>query len=152
VGHPVGFAYSPASQLLTALSGASGQQIDIDDQDECVLSFEGQIDVVLAQAPGTQVLSLRSALTPPGWPIGPALMRGALALNYTSMPAGCAIALEDTASQLVLLALVDAERTLPDALLSLLAEFVEIVPRLRETFEAAQGAVDPPMVGTGVTS
>jgi hypothetical protein len=128
--------------LLVALSDALGQPIDVDDQDECVLVFDGPVDVVLAQAPGTQVLSLRSALTTAGWPIGPRLLQEALALNYTSMPAGCAIALDDTAPQLVLLAAVDAERTLPDALLSLLADFVALVPQLRESFEALRGAAD----------
>jgi hypothetical protein len=137
-------------QLLSALSDALGQPIDIDEEDECVLEFEGPVEVVLAQAPDAEVLSFRSALTGAGQPLEPELLRRALAFNYTSMPPGCSIALDDTAPQLVLVALVDAERTSPDALLSVLSGFVELVPQLRKWCEAAQGAVEPETGDMGV--
>jgi predicted PhzF superfamily epimerase YddE/YHI9 len=144
------FAQSPSSALLGALSDALGQAIALDGEEECVLEFEQGVEVLLAQATQAQVLSLRSALTPAGQPIEPAQLHKALALNYTSMPPGIAIALEEASAQLVLVALVDAQRTPADDFLSLLSEFVALVPQLRDGAGEPQAGAGLAPDGMGV--
>ncbi|MBC7603637.1 MAG: type III secretion system chaperone [Ramlibacter sp.] len=133
---------SSSTQLVCALAEALGQPVDIDDNDECVLEFEGLVDVVLAQTVNSQVLSLRSAISQAS-PLEPQLMQWALALNFTSMLPGCAIAFDDAEKQLALVALIDADHVSPDHFLSLLAGFVAMVPQLREQCETLAEHPDP---------
>jgi len=140
---------SPLSQLLNALSDALGQAVGMDEHDECVIEFDEAVEVVLAQVPDTQVLSLRSALTTAGQPLERDLLQKALAFNYTDMPPGCAIALDQASQQLVMVALVDADRTCADDFLTLLSGMVELVPQLRESFETPRYPAESAMEGIG---
>ncbi|MRD48880.1 CesT family type III secretion system chaperone [Caenimonas koreensis] len=142
------FSPSSPSQLVSALSDALGQPVGIDDGDECVIEFDGDVQVVLAQTASAQVLSLRSDISAAG-AADPRLMQWALELNYTSMLPGCAIASDDAAQQLVLVALVDADFVSSDQLLSLLAGFVQLVPQLREQYETLVREGAPPAAYMG---
>lgn len=137
---------SSLSNLLGALSEAIAQSIDIDEREECVLEFEGAVEVVLAQARDGHVLSFRSPVTPAGQPLEIARLHQALAFNYTrmhtSMPLGCAIALDEASSQLLLVGMVDADRTPAEDFLSVLSQVIELVPPLRESFDAPRPPSD----------
>jgi hypothetical protein len=134
-----GLLHSPASHLLDALSDAVGRSVALDDGQECVLEFDEQIEVALAWTHEPQVLSLCSALSVAGEPLDIALLQVVLSLNYSSMPPGYTIALDESNRQLVLVAMIDAESTSADHFLSLVAGFLELVPRLREQCAAAHG-------------
>lgn len=132
-----------AAQLLAALSQSLGYAISLSDRQECILEFEGPAIVTLSQAEHPSLLSVRSDLTAPAQPIDAMLMRLALGLNFTHMPAGCSIALDEVRHCLSLVATVDADATSPDVFLLMLAGFVELLPQLREPFGATQQVVAP---------
>lgn len=120
---------------MSALSEALGQPVGIDDGDECVLEFDGAVEVVLAQTASAQVLSLRSAISEQG-PHDLTLMQWALALNFTTMLPGCALAFDEVTQQLELVSLVDASHVSPDQFLSILDGFVTMIPQLRDQYDA----------------
>ena len=139
-----GSALSPTSDLLEGLADAIGQPVSIDERNECVIEFDGPVDVVIAQAQDPDVLSVRSAITPLGEPLPAELLEEVLALNFTNMPPGYAIALDGSSAQLMLLALVDAQHTSRDHFLSLVAGLLELVPALREHCALAATAIESP--------
>ena len=128
-----GFVHSPVSLLMSALSDALGQPVDLEaEDDECLLEFDGGTELAFAHMRETQFLSIRSPITGAGLTLTPAILQQALALNYTSLPPGYCIALDEVNGQLMLVALVDADHTPPEHFLSLTAGFLELVPALRE--------------------
>ena len=108
----MGRALPETSQsLLSALSEAIGEEILFEGGQECELAFENGVELVLAQAGDENVLSLRSPLTPAGQLLDTDVLHVALALNYTHLPPGYDIALDDASGRLMVLALVDATST-----------------------------------------
>lgn len=141
---------SAVSQLLSALSQSLGYVIAMGEREECVLEFDGPIEVVLSRAQHPSLLSVRSELTPAGQPIDAMLMRLALALNFTHMPAGCAIALDEARQCLALVATIDADACAPEQFLLMLSGFIELAPQLRQPFESTSQEVAPFFGATGV--
>jgi hypothetical protein len=118
--------------LLSALSEAVGEEIALESDQECVLEFGEDIELVIAAAAQQELLSLRSPLTRVGQPLDAELLHAALALNYTHLPPGCDIALDDASNRLMLLALVDTKSTPPELFLDIVARFMDLVPALRQ--------------------
>ena len=121
----------PFDSWITALRGALGRPIEWDGQSELVLDFEGDIEVVLAPVPDTDLLAARSPLTFEGHAVSPAMLRAALELNYTRVAPGFTIALEPGSEQLVLLAAMPPPLVTQEAMTDLLAAFLQLVPHLR---------------------
>ena len=116
---------------IAALSGALGRPIEWDGQSECVLDFDGDIEVVLAAVPETDLLGARAPLTFEGDAVSPAMLRAALESNYSRFAPGFAIALEPGTGQLVLIAALPPAMVTQEGLTDLLAALLQIVPHLR---------------------
>lgn len=127
--------------LLAALSDAVGQAVALDANGECGIEFEPCVEVVVAQAQDGALLTLRSALSPEAQLPDASALCTALALNYTSMPPGFSIALDESTGQLFLVTVVEAAATSPDEFVSRVAAFVQLVPavRARCDCEASRG-------------
>ena len=141
-----GVPESSVFSLVCALSEAIGQPILLDAQGECAMEFaapgnpastgnadpDATVEVVFAQAPDPDILSVRCALASVGQPPEGELFEAALTLNYTSVPCGYSIGFDPASRQLVLVALIDASQLSADAFFEHLAGFLELVPQLRE--------------------
>ncbi|MES2633531.1 MAG: CesT family type III secretion system chaperone [Pseudomonadota bacterium] len=136
---------SSVLSLVSALSDAIGQPLQLDARGECAMEFNGPgepttkpvIDVVLARAADPEILSIRSQITQPGQVLQVELLELALGLNYTRVPPGYCIALDPSSRQLMLVALFDAERVSQDEFLHAIAGFLELIPQLRQECVAA---------------
>lgn len=136
--------------LLSALSDAIGQALALDANGECALEFEGAVELVIAHAAGSDVLSVRSALTDVGLSLDANQLQLALSLNYTHMPPGYSVALDPATRQLVLVALIDFTATSQDDFLRLTAGFLDLTPELRAHCAAPLAGTQPStLVGTG---
>jgi hypothetical protein len=120
--------------LLAGLSAALGQSLTRDRTGQCVLLFEGDVEVVLAATEGgITVRSALLALTP-----GSAAM--ALEMNYGQLPPRLWVALDRRSGLLVLFTLVETGQLTADTLVSLVAETVGLVPQLRAHFAGNEAA------------
>lgn len=154
-----GVPESSVFSLVCALSEAIGQPILLDARGECAMEFatlanadpDATVEVVFAQAPDPDILSVRCALATVGQPPECELLEAALTLNYTSIPPGYSIALDPESHQLVLIALIDAARLSAEDFLAHVAGFLELVPQMRGELNRspADSAVHE-MVGLGV--
>jgi hypothetical protein len=116
---------------LAELSAALGQSVSFDKSDQSVLLFDGDVEVVLTDA--ADLVSVRSVLLPPT----PQRTAMSLALNYGQLPPGVAVALDQESGLLVLFGYAETANPSPDALVSLVARVVDLVPEVRTKLAAA---------------
>ena len=157
-----GVPESSVFSLVSALSEAIGQPIALDARGECAMEFadpsnsgdadpDATVEIVFAQAPDPDILSVRCALATVGHPPKCELLEAALTLNYTSVPPGYSIALDPASHQLVLIALIDATQLSAEDFLAQVSGFLELVPQMRDelTCSPVDSAVHE-MIGLGV--
>lgn len=117
--------------LLAALSAALGQQVDLDRYGECALSFDDDLEVVIAPTPCADLLTIRCAVCVAGQALDTFTLRGALGLNHAHLPPGYTLSLDTDHDQLMLLAVLPAAGLPADTLVNHVEGFVALVPELR---------------------
>ena len=128
------------TQALTPLSAALGTTLTPEPDGQCVLRFEGPVDVIMSAVPDTELLILRSPLRP-AIRGDDACLRNALEINATELPPGYFIGIDPLAEELRLIryaAFIEAAE-LP----RVVAEIVDMVPNLRLALGADRSQPQP---------
>ncbi|MBV8410091.1 MAG: type III secretion system chaperone [Alphaproteobacteria bacterium] len=116
--------------VLAALSEVLGHTVALDASGQCTLAFADGIEITLAAAPEADGLTARSEIMRPE--AGDALpLRAALAANYGRLPPGVSLALDGSSGRLVLHCFLPLAEATGTDLIALVANFVGLVPELR---------------------
>jgi hypothetical protein len=134
--------------LLGEVSAALGGPLGLDEAGQCVLGFEGNVEVLLAVDDEGALLSLSSEL---GVARNEAACQAALTMNYGGLPPRLSIALEPASGQLALFCLLAVAGVTTEELLELLAEFVTLRAAIRERLSVAVAESGSALgLGTGI--
>jgi hypothetical protein len=128
--------------LLAGLGAALGQALTLDDRGQCMLGFDGDVDVILAA--DAERLSWRSPL------IEATSERAniSLQLNYGRLPSSLSIALDKSSNVLTLFGSANADSLTADILIAKVAELVAYLPEIRGRLDGSDATkVQPPMPG-----
>jgi hypothetical protein len=123
--------------LLTGMEAALGQPLALDDSGQCVLLFDGDVEIVISVA--AQQVMLRATLLPSTADRAVA----ALALNYGRLPLRMSVALDPPSNLLVLFASAAEGMLAGEELVSLVAEMVGLVPQLRSSLQPDKAEAGP---------
>ena len=130
----------PASvqSLLDALSATLGDTFTLDEDGQCSLVFDDDVDVAIALTPSSDLLTIRASVVRHASEVTAGMIRRALEMNYGQLPPGLSIALDAASGYLLLMAVLEPEATTPGHFQELLAAIVAWVPEIRRQLVSAQ--------------
>jgi Tir chaperone family protein CesT len=120
-------------ELLGSLSDVLGAPLSCDGTGRCALSFDGGLELLLAADESRESLTVSAEL---GVLADPATCQKALDLNYGRLPPALFTALDRASGQLVLFSRLPIAMLSGEALVHLLADFVECQPLVRSLLVA----------------
>lgn len=132
-------AKNAINRLLGTLAAALSEDLSLDDDLQCALIFEDDVEVVIASAGGGALVSVRSPVAAEIGSGAAGPLRRALALNYGRLPPGIAVALDERSGQLLLLAVAEVAPLSGDALAALVNALVGSVPEVRAELAGRTG-------------
>ena len=129
-----------AAAALDALAAAIGVPLQFDENGQCGLAFDGDVELVMASAAEDDTLRIHGRVASVGPTPSTEVLRLALALNDGRLPPCTALALEPRSGQLTLMARpAQAE---PGAVVMLVADLVALVPAVRAELGLPNGLIE----------